>query len=49
VNVSRALADQDLAWAIQDKPGGLIQTDIFRVANGKIVEHRDILPSAPSS
>jgi predicted SnoaL-like aldol condensation-catalyzing enzyme len=49
VNVSRALADQELVWAIQDKPGGLIQTDIFRVANGKIVEHWDILSSAPSS
>jgi predicted SnoaL-like aldol condensation-catalyzing enzyme len=49
VNVSRSLADQDLVWAIQDRPGGLIQTDIFRVANGKIVEHWDILPAAPSS
>jgi predicted SnoaL-like aldol condensation-catalyzing enzyme len=49
VNVSRSLADQDLVWAIQDRPGGLIQTDIFRVANGKIVEHWDILPSAPTS
>ncbi|HEV7665445.1 MAG TPA: nuclear transport factor 2 family protein [Chloroflexota bacterium] len=49
VNVSRSLADQDLVWAIQDRPGGLIQTDIFRVANGKIIEHWDILPAAPQS
>jgi predicted SnoaL-like aldol condensation-catalyzing enzyme len=48
VNVSRSLADQDLVWAIQDKPGGLIQTDIFRVTDGKIVEHWDILPPAPT-
>ncbi len=48
VNVSRSLADQDLVWAIQDRPGGLIQTDIFRVADGKIVEHWDVLPSAPT-
>ncbi len=46
-----ALADQDLVWCfiqIGQDPG-IGVTDIFRVADSKIIEHWDVVPDTPSS
>jgi predicted SnoaL-like aldol condensation-catalyzing enzyme len=48
LTVTQSLADQDLVFAIHDAAGGSIGGDIFRVLNGKIIEHWDVIPPHPT-
>ncbi len=52
-SIKRVLADGDLVMLhvhSQDKPGerGVAVVDIFRVANGKIAEHWDVIQPVPA-
>jgi predicted SnoaL-like aldol condensation-catalyzing enzyme len=45
VTISHAVADQDLVFTIADRPADAILADLFRVVNGKIIEHWDVVPA----
>jgi len=47
--VSQALADQDLVFTIRNVAGGNVAADIWRVVDGKIIEHWDVVPSPPTA
>ena len=46
LNISHAVADQDLVFTIADEPANTILADLFRVVNGKIIEHWDVVPTS---
>ena len=45
--VAQALADGDLVFTIRNVAGGNVAADIWRVVDGKIIEHWDVVPPPP--
>jgi predicted SnoaL-like aldol condensation-catalyzing enzyme len=48
LTILQSLADQDLVFTIRNGGGNSIAADIWRVVDGKIMEHWDVIPARPT-
>lgn len=48
LSIMQSLADQDLVFTIGNAAGGSISANIWRIVDGKVIEHWDVIPPRPT-
>jgi predicted SnoaL-like aldol condensation-catalyzing enzyme len=48
LKIFQSLADQDLVFTIGNAAGGSISVNIWRIVDGKVIEHWDVIPPRPA-